>query len=194
MGPGGQARRCLRRAHLAAQACRQRAAPGQRRGATQVAHHAAHPGERRRDPPARRAVARRPGRHPGRAPQVRPLKIVPGALMDTLPMQLDAVAAAHGGLEDFRITSMPEMVKMLKSLVDGSVIVNLNGSEGTSYSTTLWSVDSAGGHISFSADADSNQVQAMVEAEEVVAVAYLDSIKLQFDVAGLVLVRGGKSC
>ena len=47
--------------------------------------------------------------------------------------------------------------------------------------------------LSFSADADSTQVQALVEAEDAVAVAYLDSIKLQFDASGLVLVRGGKS-
>ncbi|GAB4569105.1 MAG: hypothetical protein Tsb007_45750 [Rhizobacter sp.] len=113
--------------------------------------------------------------------------------MDTLPMQLDAVAAAHGGLAEFQITSQPELVKTLKSLADGNVLINLNGSDGASYTTTLWAIDAARGVLSFSADADSNQVQALVEAEDAVAVAYLDSIKLQFDVSGLVLVRGGKS-
>jgi c-di-GMP-binding flagellar brake protein YcgR len=113
--------------------------------------------------------------------------------LDTLPMQLDAVAAAHGGLEEFRITSQAELLSTLKSLADGNVLVNLNGSDGAAYTTTLWSIDPARGVVSFSADADSNQVQALVEAEEAVAVAYLDSIKLQFDVSGLVLVRSGKS-
>lgn len=108
-------------------------------------------------------------------------------------MQLDAVAAAHGGLAEFQITSQPELVKTLKSLADGNVLINLNGSDGASYTTTLWAIDAARGVLSFSADADSNQVQALVEAEDAVAVAYLDSIKLQFDVSGLVLVRGGKS-
>ncbi len=114
--------------------------------------------------------------------------------MDTLPSPLDAVAATHGGLDDFRISASVELEKTLKSLVDGNVIVNLNGSDGASYSTTLWSMDLTRGVLSFSADADSNQVQALVEAEEAVAVAYLDSIKLQFDVSGLVLVRGGRNC
>ena len=108
-------------------------------------------------------------------------------------MQLDAVAAAHGGLAEFQITSQPELIKTLKSLADGNVLINLNGSDGASYTTTLWAIDAARGVLSFSADADSNQVQALVEAEDAVAVAYLDSIKLQFDVSGLVLVRGGKS-
>jgi c-di-GMP-binding flagellar brake protein YcgR len=108
-------------------------------------------------------------------------------------MQLDAVAAAHGGLSEFQITSQPELVKTLKSLADGSILINLNGSDGAAYTTTLWSIDPARGVLSFSADADSNQVQALVEAEDAVAVAYLDSIKLQFDVSGLMLVRGGKS-
>lgn len=109
-------------------------------------------------------------------------------------MQLDALAAAHGGLEDFRITSPAEIQSALKSIADGNVLVNLNGSDGASYTTTLWSMDPARGVLSFSADAHSNQVQQLVEAEEAVAVAYLDSIKLQFDVSGLLLVHGGKTC
>lgn len=113
--------------------------------------------------------------------------------MDTLPMQLDALAAAHGGLEEFRMSSPPELLKTLKTLADGNVLINLNGSDGAAYTTTLWSIDAARGVISFSADADSNQVQALIEAEEAVAVAYLDSIKLQFDASDLVLVRGGKT-
>jgi flagellar brake protein len=113
--------------------------------------------------------------------------------LDTLPMQLDAVAAAHGGLDEFRMTAQPELVKTLKTLADGSVLINLNGSDGAAYTTTLWAIDAERGVLSFSADADSNQVQALVEAEDAVAVAYVDSIKLQFDASGLVLVRGGKT-
>jgi flagellar brake protein len=113
--------------------------------------------------------------------------------LDTLPMQLDAVAAAHGGLDEFRMTAQPELVKTLKTLADGNVLINLNGSDGAAYTTTLWAIDAERGVLSFSADADSNQVQALVEAEDAVAVAYVDSIKLQFDASGLVLVRGGKT-
>lgn len=110
-----------------------------------------------------------------------------------MPLHIDALAAAHGGLDDFRIDGDAEILQTLKTLADGNVIVNLNGSDGASYTTTLWSIDPIRGVIAFSADAHSNQVQALVEAEEAVAVAYLDSIKLQFDVTGLMRVQGGKS-
>jgi c-di-GMP-binding flagellar brake protein YcgR len=109
-------------------------------------------------------------------------------------MQLDALAAAHGGLADFRIDAPAEILSVLKSLQGGNVLVNLNGSDGAAYTTTLWAVDPDRGMLSFSADEHSSQVQQLVEAEEAVAVAYLDSIKLQFDVSGLLLVHGGKTC
>jgi len=112
--------------------------------------------------------------------------------LDTQPMSLDAVAASHGGLEDFRFTSPAEVLAMLRQLSDGNVLVNLNGSSGV-YSTTVWAIDAGRGTLSFSADADDNQLQALVEGEDAVAVAYLDSIKVQFDVSGLVLVRGGRA-
>lgn len=108
-------------------------------------------------------------------------------------MQLDALAAAHGGLADFRIDSPAEILSVLKSLQDGNVLINLNGSDGAAYTTTVWAVDPDRGILSFSADEHSSQVQQLVEAEEAVAVAYLDSIKLQFDVSGLLLVHGGKT-
>jgi flagellar brake protein len=113
--------------------------------------------------------------------------------MDTLPMSLDAVAATHGGLEDFRVSSPVEVHALLKQLSDGNVVLNLNGSDGSSYTTTLWTLDPARGVIGFSAHADSNAVQSLLEADEVVAVAYVDSIKLQFEVQDLVLVRGASN-
>ena len=37
-------------------------------------------------------------------------------------------------------------------------------------------------------------MERLVQADEAVAVAYMDSVKLQFDLQGLMLVRGAKSC
>src|SRR5258706_1598357 len=110
--------------------------------------------------------------------------------METLPMPLDALAAAAGGLDDFRISAPREIAAMLKQFQDGNVLLNLNGSNGAMLSTTLWSVDPARGLLSFSADANAPLTQRLVECEEAVAVGYLDSIKVQFDLQGLVLVRG----
>lgn len=105
-------------------------------------------------------------------------------------MPLDSLAAAHGGLDDFRISAPREIAAMLKQFQDGNVLLNLNGSNGAMLSTTLWSVDPSRGQLSFSADAGAPVTQRLIESEEAVAVGYLDSIKVQFDVQGLVLVRG----
>lgn len=112
---------------------------------------------------------------------------------DTLPKSPDALASAPGALDDFRITSSAEVLALLKQLTDGNVLVNLNSSNGGVYTSTVLALDPDRGTLSFSADADDNQVQALVESEDAVAVAYLDSIKLQFDAHGLVLVRGGRA-
>ena len=90
------------------------------------------------------------------------------------------------------ITAPREIVALLKQFQDGNLLLNLNGSNGAMLSTTLWSLDPTRGQLSFSADALAPMTQRLVECDEAVAVGYLDSIKVQFDVQGLVLVRGGR--
>lgn len=109
--------------------------------------------------------------------------------METLPMPLDALSAAHGGLDEFRIGNPREIAAVLRQFQDGNLLVNLNGSHGGMLSTTLWSVDPVKGKLSFAADANSPATQQLVDSQEVTVVGYLDSIKVQFDVANLVLVR-----
>jgi c-di-GMP-binding flagellar brake protein YcgR len=53
----------------------------------------------------------------------------------------------------------------------------------------LWSVDGPA-QRELHADANHPQLQRLVDADEAVAVAYLDSVKLQFDLQDLLLVRG----
>ncbi len=113
--------------------------------------------------------------------------------MDTMPMPLDAAAGAHSGLDDFRITAPTELAKMLKRLLADGVVVNLNAPNGTVVAASLWAVNAERGVISFSADAHAPQLQTLIECNEAVAVAYLDSVKLQFDVHGLMLVHNGRS-
>jgi c-di-GMP-binding flagellar brake protein YcgR len=111
--------------------------------------------------------------------------------MDTRPMPLGEVAAQHGGLDDFRLTTPGEISVMLKRLIDGNVPVALNSPDGSAITTTLWTLDSARGIVSFSANAADPALAALIECDEAVVVAYLDSVKLQFDVNELVLVHGG---
>jgi flagellar brake protein len=112
---------------------------------------------------------------------------------DTRPAPLDDSATA-AALAEFRITQPQELTRWLQQLRDSSAMVVLNGPGGLSYCTTLWTLDSANGRMTFSADEQHVQLQRLVDSDEVVAVAYLDNIKLQFDVHQPVIVRGTQGC
>jgi c-di-GMP-binding flagellar brake protein YcgR len=111
--------------------------------------------------------------------------------MDTLPMPLGELPAAS--LDDYRITAPIEIAAVLKRLADASVHVGLNAPDGRSIIATVWAVDAANGMLSFSVRAHEPQLDAIVECDEAVAVGYLDSVKVQFDVDRPVLVRGWNS-
>ena len=111
---------------------------------------------------------------------------------DTRPASLDAMG--HDDfLAEFRVTEAGEIRALLKQLMDDVVPLNLSASDGSAYTTTLWTVDPAAGRISFTADMMAHAVHDIVEADECAAVAYLDRIKVQFDVSDLVLVQGHKA-
>ncbi len=114
--------------------------------------------------------------------------------MDTAPSPLDTLAAAHGGLDDFRITQPTEVVAMLRKLQDGNVMLNVNAPNGSAVTAMLWAIDSDRQSISLSVDADDPQLQAVLDGNEATVVGYLDSVKLQFDLQSLVLVRGANGC
>lgn len=111
---------------------------------------------------------------------------------DTRPAPLDAMGSDEL-LSEFRVTATGEIRTLLKSLMDEVVPINLSASDGSAYTATLWTVDPAAGRISFTADMMAHAVHDIVEADECVAVAYLDRIKLQFDVSDLMLVQGHKA-
>ena len=111
---------------------------------------------------------------------------------DTRPAELDA-----SGSEDpwapFRVGRAQECVALLRQLRDGQVPINLNGPDGSSLTTTLWSVDETQSRLSFSADPAIPALERLVEADEGVAVAYMDSVKLQFELHRFMLVRGAQA-
>lgn len=96
------------------------------------------------------------------------------------------------GLDEFRIGTQREQVALLKSLVEDSVLVHLSAPDGSHYTTTLWTVDIDRRKLTFTADDPSPQLQSLLDAGATTAVAYVDSVKLQFDVGGLVLVHGSQ--
>ena len=109
---------------------------------------------------------------------------------DTRPASLDALG---GDAAEFRVTAPGEIRALLKQLMDEVVPLNLSASDGSAYTTTLWTIDPAAGRISFTADMMAHAVQDIVEADECAAVAYLDRVKVQFDVTDLVVVQGHKT-
>lgn len=112
--------------------------------------------------------------------------------LHTQPAMLDGI----GGIDpyaEFRIQQQREILALLKQLATDATPVHLSGPHGTNLTTVVWTVDSTQQRVNFSADADSPQLQALLEHEEATCVAYLDAVKLQFDVDHLVLVRSAKS-
>ncbi|MDE2395192.1 MAG: flagellar brake protein [Burkholderiales bacterium] len=111
---------------------------------------------------------------------------------DTQPAQLGSTASVDAWAE-FRVDHPRERLALLRQLRDHNVAVNLSSPEGLMLSTTLWALDDLRGSLSFSADDGQPQLERLVEFNEAVAVAYLDSVKLQFDLVELLLVRGARS-
>jgi c-di-GMP-binding flagellar brake protein YcgR len=94
-------------------------------------------------------------------------------------------------IDDFRITSPIEILAMLRRLAKDNTHLSLSSPKGTSIMASLWRIDPDRGQVSFSIRRDEPQLDALVEHDEATAVGFLDSIKLQFDVMDLVLVKSG---
>ncbi len=112
--------------------------------------------------------------------------------METRPAPLDGMAG-DDVLDEFRVDSARELQALLKQLCDGSVLLNLNASDGSVYTSAIWTLDSQRGTIGFNADPKDPALQALLECGEGTVVGYLDNVKLQFDVQDLVLVHGNRA-
>lgn len=112
---------------------------------------------------------------------------------DTRPAELDPTQGRDPWAE-FRVRHDSERLALLRQLRDAQAPVHLNAPGGAALSSSLWAVDEPRARLNFSADPNHPQLQELLDAEELVAVAYLESVKLQFDLDGLVLVRGFNSC
>jgi c-di-GMP-binding flagellar brake protein YcgR len=99
----------------------------------------------------------------------------------------------NDGLDEFRVTSPREIQGLLRQLLDGSVLLNLNASDGSVFTSAIWTIDTSRGTVGFNADPNDPAMLALLECEEVVVVGYLDSVKLQFDVHDLMLVHGNRA-
>lgn len=93
-------------------------------------------------------------------------------------------------MDDYRIGNSVEIMALLQQLLDSNALITLSAPNGSCYTTLLRSADSKRGIICLSASAHDAPLQSLLSGDEVVAVAYLNSIKVQFDLIGAVLVNG----
>lgn len=112
---------------------------------------------------------------------------------DTRPAALDG-AGGEDPFSEFRVSHPQERLALLRQLRDGQQPVILNGPDGSALTTTLWSIDEHAGRMHFAVGAgDPPALQGLLDGDEAVAVAYMDNVKLQFELQGLMLLRGAAS-
>jgi flagellar brake protein len=99
-------------------------------------------------------------------------------------------ALAQG--DDDRIDEAFEVTDLLMQLVDARVALTLATPDGLSCTTELVGIDAQAGRITFAASARDLRLRQLVDADEAMAVAYLERVRLQFDLSGLVMVHGAK--
>jgi c-di-GMP-binding flagellar brake protein YcgR len=100
--------------------------------------------------------------------------------------------ANAAALDEYRVTADAEIQSLLQQLLDERKLVTLSGPNGDSYTTLIWKADPARQTLCFSASDGDARLDALLEGGEIVAVAYLDSVKVQFDLEGVVEVHGGR--
>lgn len=110
-----------------------------------------------------------------------------------MPMPLDTMGAASPGLDEFRVSAPREVAAMLRQLARADVPLDLRAADGCHVGVTLWAVDAERGTLGFSVDRDDPALNTLLSHDELVVVGYLDSVKLQFDIAHPVLVHGVRS-
>jgi len=112
---------------------------------------------------------------------------------DTRPVPFDGLDDDDPLLSEFRVADPSEVRAILRSLLNQTTPLNISASDGSGYRTTIWTLDHEGGRLMFTADIMDPNVHNLIEADEAVAVAYLDKIKVQFDVVDLMLVQGQRA-
>ena len=96
-------------------------------------------------------------------------------------------------LGHFRCGHPRDIVALLRRLRDGAVAVSLSGPGGKHLIASVWSVDEQHQRLALEVETGDTQLPGLVEGNEATAVAYLDAIKLQFDLQDLVLVRSPRA-
>lgn len=91
---------------------------------------------------------------------------------------------------DLKVNTQPEILSLLRDIQDKGLMLTLVAPDGCNFAATLRSIEPDLASISFSAAANEPSLHRLLEADDVLAVAYLDRIKVQFQIDNLLLVTG----
>lgn len=114
------------------------------------------------------------------------------SFLDTRPAPLGN-DEADDPFAQFRSGHPREVAALLRELRDGATPLALSSPSGGTLGATVWTVDADRGRLALDVEDGDPQLPGLVEANEATAVAYLDSVKLQFDLHDLVLVRSPRA-
>jgi len=93
--------------------------------------------------------------------------------------------------EELRVTSSTEIAAYLQQLLREGADLTLSGPPGLSLPSRISTLDTAADLLGLEISTDPEGIsQALVAAGEITAIAYLGTIKLQFELEGSVLVSG----
>jgi flagellar brake protein len=111
------------------------------------------------------------------------------SLLPLLPLGARPVEPDEA-LAEYRIARPAELRALLRQCLDAQTPLTLAMPQGHTLTTPLWGEDAERGVLVFPADPADGRVQALLAANEAVAVGYLDQVKIQFDLQDLMLVHG----
>ncbi len=104
------------------------------------------------------------------------------------------VASAAGSVEpgQFRVTDAAEIGDLLDQLIARHLPITLATPDGVNFTTHLVSSDHSARRIGFAASNRDMRLRSLIDIDEALAVAFIDRVRLQFDLNGLMLVHGAK--
>lgn len=105
-------------------------------------------------------------------------------------MPIDSLRPTPAHLDDFRIDAGAEVLALLRQLQREHIRVGLGTPEGASLHAPLIEVDPGLGGLCFQVRGNEPELEALQRSDEVLALAYLDSIRLEFELGPLLLVKG----
>lgn len=107
---------------------------------------------------------------------------------DTRPASMAQISGR--AIDEFCVNDSREVLAYCRRMADEGTLIHLSDEGQSAYTTVIWAVDATSGRLALDANPAQPAVQGLVAAGDATVVAYLDAIKLQFDLHPLMLVHG----